>query len=146
MLVLLGRRILDGKPGGVQGEATTPPCFTIVPKGIELLSSMSTQPAHVSSNENLLNRQTWEGIPATHRRNPKRWRRLQTRLPRAQRLSSMQQSSRWWLTPNGARHACGVWTVRPPGAWLTSVGVKYACRVWCAGLPPMPATDETYIN
>ena len=67
MFVLLGMRILDGKPGG-SGRALSP--SSMVPKGIQLLlSSISTQPTQASNHENVLNRQTYEGIPVSHPRN-----------------------------------------------------------------------------
>ena len=40
--------------------------FSIVPQGGKLLSSISTQPTQVTNNENVLNRQTYEGIPVWH--------------------------------------------------------------------------------
>ena len=61
VFVLLGRRILDGKPGASGGKAWALPQ--------KLLSSIPTQPAQVSNNGNLPNKQTWEGIPVVHTRN-----------------------------------------------------------------------------
>ena len=37
-----------------------------VPKGIKLLSSISTQPAQVSNSESVLNRQTYEGTSVSY--------------------------------------------------------------------------------
>ena len=54
---------------GFQGEARALSQSSILPKGMKLLSSISTQPAQVSNNENLPNRQTWEGIPVVYPRN-----------------------------------------------------------------------------
>ena len=46
------------------------PSLPSCPKGIKLLSSISTQPAQVTNNENLpINRPTWEEIPFTYPRN-----------------------------------------------------------------------------
>ena len=41
---------------------------SIAPKGIKLLSSISTKPTQMSNNENLLNRRTWKGYPVSHTR------------------------------------------------------------------------------
>ena len=45
---------------GFQGEARALSQSSILPKGMKLLSSISTQPAQVSNNENLLNSLTWQ--------------------------------------------------------------------------------------
>ena len=54
VFILLGRRILDGKPG-VQGEATDPVSIFLRAERNEVAISISTQPTEVS-NENLLNK------------------------------------------------------------------------------------------
>ena len=67
---LLVRRILDGK-SGVSGRGIEPPFFSLPScyiKGRKLLFSISTQPTQVSDNENLLDRQTWQGYPVSHTR------------------------------------------------------------------------------
>ena len=51
---------------GFQSEARAQAESSIAPKGIKLLPSISTQPTQVSNNENVLNRQTWKGIPVSH--------------------------------------------------------------------------------
>ena len=55
------------KPG-VQGEASRPLSLFNRAKGMKLLPSISTQQTKVSNNEDLLNRQTWQGYPASHTR------------------------------------------------------------------------------
>ena len=62
VFVLPWTRILDRKPG-VSGSQVS---SSIVSKWTRLISSISTQPAQVNNNENVLNRQTWEGIPVSH--------------------------------------------------------------------------------
>ena len=62
VFILLRRRILDGKTG-FSGCGTSPGLFpsSIVPKGIKLLYSASTQPTHVSNNHNLVLRNKQSG-------------------------------------------------------------------------------------
>ena len=63
VFVLLGRCILLGKPG-VQDEASSPLSVFHRAEGKKLVCYISTQPTQGSNNENLLNRQIWQGYRA----------------------------------------------------------------------------------
>ena len=52
---------------GVSGQGNEPSVFDrLLIKGVKLLSSISTQSTQVGNNENLLNKQTWQGYPVSH--------------------------------------------------------------------------------